>query len=302
MRGDERSRRAEPPEVSARSRDVAAVAALTHAIDHQVIPRLALRHRGKAETGVITPQPARSNDPIDDGVVAACLAHVTAGRDAEVDVLIARVRQAGCTVERVYLDLLKPVARRLGQQWLEDEVDFTQVTLATGRLQRVMRDLSPAFAAEVEAAAQAHRALFVQAEGEQHSFGLSMLAEFFRRAGWDVLGGVGTATTDPVERVRREWVDMVGLSIGSLPRLEAMREWVARLRAASMNRKLVVIVGGPVFHEHPEAIGQIDADGSAPDAREALRLAEALVRQRQPDPPAAAARPAAPARPAPPAA
>jgi methanogenic corrinoid protein MtbC1 len=280
MRGEARSRESKPPDPE-RDRDLTA---LQHAINQEVIPRLVRRHRegGGAAAKVA---PAR-DQPTDDAAlvrraIEPYLAHVAAGRLAEMDAVVAQLRQAGCTVERVYLELLKPVAHRLGEMWCDDDMDFAQVTLATGRLQRVLRDLSPAFAAEVEAAAHAHRALFVQAEGEQHGFGLSMLAEFFRRAGWDVLGGVGTAAVDPVERVRREWVDLVGLSVGSLPRLPAVKQVVARLRAASRNPALVVMVGGPLFHQHPEVLGELDADGHAADARAALQLAEALVRERQ---------------------
>jgi methanogenic corrinoid protein MtbC1 len=286
MRGEARSRESKPPGAE-RSRDLTA---LQHAIDHEVIPRLVQRHRevGSAAAGAASPR-GQTTDPVGRAEIAGLvrrevepyLAHVVAGRLAEMDALVSRLRETGCTVERVYLELLEPVARRLGELWCDDTLDFAQVTLATGRLQRVLRDLSPAFAAEVEAAAHAHRALFVQAEGEQHGLGLSMLAEFFRRAGWDVLGGVGTTMTDPVERVRHEWIDLVGLSVGSLSRLPEVKLRVGRLRAASRNPALVVMVGGPLFHQHPEALGELDADGYAVDARAALRLAEALVRERQ---------------------
>jgi methanogenic corrinoid protein MtbC1 len=254
------------------------MACLARAIDAEVIPTLALRHRNPDGTGIsasVRVDPALAHE------VEICLTHLLAGRHADIDAQVARLRQSGCSVESVYLDLLKPVARRLGELWCNDDVDFAQVTVATGGLQRVMRELSPAFASEVEAAPHAHRALFVQAEGEQHSFGLSMLAEFFRRAGWDVLGSVGTAAADPIERVRHEWVDLIGFSIGSLPRLQAMKRTIAGVRSVSLNPALVVMVGGPLFDVHPELLAEVNADGSAADARQALRLAESLVRARQ---------------------
>lgn len=260
---------------AARQRDLACLA---HAIDTEVIPQLAMRHRSTQPVAGKTPDAKRQPQPAD---VAALLGHLLAGQTASIDALIARLRQEGCTVESVYLDLLKPAAQRLGDLWCDDEIDFANVTLACGRLQRVMRELSPEFAAEAEAAPHAHRALFVQAEGEQHGFGLSMLAEFFRRAGWDVLGGIGTAASDPLDRVRREWVDLVGLSVGSEPRLAWTREMVERVRAASLNRHLVVMVGGPLFDQHPELLGEVNADATATNARDALRLADALVASRQ---------------------
>lgn len=254
------------------------IACLARTIDAQVIPQLAVRHGvARAESGAAAEGEALPRQADIDSF----LRHVMVGRHAEMVALVARLRQSGCTVERVYLNLLKPTARRLGELWLDDDIDFAHVTLACGHLQRLMRELSPEFAAEAEAAPHAHRALFVQAEGEQHSFGLSMLAEFFRRAGWDVLGGVGTATADPAERVRREWVDLVGLSVGSVPKLGWTRQAIERVRAASLNHHVVVMVGGPLFDRHPELLAEVVADGAAVNARDALSLAEALVAKRQ---------------------
>jgi methanogenic corrinoid protein MtbC1 len=249
-------------------------ACLTHAIDADVIPRLAQRHRAREPQadGVLLPSTLDVEQFLD---------HVLAGRNAESDALIARLRAGGCPVEEVFLGLLKPAARRIGELWCDDRVDFAHATVALGRLQRVMRELSPAFAAEVEAAPHAHRALFVQAEGEQHSFGLSMLAEFFRRAGWDVVGGVGGAVHDPVERARREWVDLIGFSIGSEPNLVRLAEVIASVRSTSLNKDVVVMVGGPLFAEHPELLSRAAADATAIDARQALQVADRLVAERQ---------------------
>lgn len=256
------------------------VECITQAIDETVIPRLALRHRSVERAPEGTPAPGTPIAPSAAGV-ECFLDHVLAGRSAEADLTVAALRQSGWSVESVFLELLKPAARRVGDLWCDDRVDFAHATVALGQLQRMMRDLSPAFAAEAEAAPHAHRVLFVQANGEQHSFGLSMLAEFFRRAGWDVVGGVGGAVHDPADRVRREWVDMIGFSIGSEPHLDALCVVIQGVRAASLNRDLVVMIGGPLFDAHPELMSRAAADGTAVDARQALALAERLVAERQ---------------------
>ena len=58
-------------------------------------------------------------------------------------------RLAGDTVPRsstIFLDLLAPTARRLGEMWETDTTDFANVTLAVSRLQRIMRHLGETFA------------------------------------------------------------------------------------------------------------------------------------------------------------
>jgi methanogenic corrinoid protein MtbC1 len=51
-------------------------------------------------------------------------------------------------------------------------------------LQQLLRELSAAF--EAETLPRLRSAVLVTAPGDQHTFGVFILQEFFRRAGWDV--------------------------------------------------------------------------------------------------------------------
>lgn len=119
--------------------------------------------------------------------------------------------------------------------------------------------------------------MFAQPPEEQHSFGLSMVAEFFRREGWDVVGVVGGASDDPAARVRKEWADVVGFSIGSEIRLEWLRQRIAEVRAASRNPDVIIMVGGPIFIINPGWVADVGADSTAMDARDAPRAAARLL-------------------------
>ena len=48
---------------------------------------------------------------------------------------IESMRIKGAPIESIYLDLLAPAARYLGEMWEEDLCDFTDVTIGLGRLQ-----------------------------------------------------------------------------------------------------------------------------------------------------------------------
>ena len=87
------------------------------------------------------------------------------------------------SVESIFLDLLAPAARQLGTQWEADVTDFANVTLGVSRLQRIMRRLGDTFLQRDQPRQRGESALLTIIPGEQHSFGLSMVAEFFRRAG-----------------------------------------------------------------------------------------------------------------------
>jgi methanogenic corrinoid protein MtbC1 len=209
--------------------------------------------------------------------VAGFVALIAGENDLDVQAAVDAKRRAGLSVESLYLDLFAPAARLLGEMWSEDECDFSTVTVALGRLQRLLRELSPAFGTEIEYPANGRRALFAQAPDEQHSFGLSMVAEFFRRQGWDVFGVVGCGIENPADRVRKEWADVVGLSIGSERWLGWLQQCITQVRTASRNPALVVMVGGPLFNLHPEWVASVGADATARDARDAPQVAMRLL-------------------------
>jgi methanogenic corrinoid protein MtbC1 len=217
---------------------------------------------------------------LDESAVQHFAKRLVHGRDAELMQYLDGQRERGLLVESLYLELFAPVARLMGEMWEEDLCDFSTVTVALGRLQRLLRELSPAFGSEVEYPAHGRRALFVQPRDEQHSFGLSMVAEFFRRDGWDVLGGVGGTITDPASKVRDEWVDVIGFSVGTDNRAPWLSESIRAARAASRNPQLQVLVGGPPFTLNPALADLVGADGTARDGREAPLLAERLLAKR----------------------
>ena len=247
------------------------LARLARTLESDVIPRLVQAHR----PGAANPQPGSAVTA--QGDVDAFVKLIIHGTEAQTVLAIDGLRERGVAVESIYLDLFGPTARRLGEMWEDDSCDFSTVTVALGRLQRLLRELSPAFGTEVEHPANGRRALFVQPRDEQHSFGLSMVAEFFRRDGWDVIGGVGGAVASPHALVRDEWIDVIGFSIGSDGRLPWLRETIAAVRGASRNPALGVLVGGPPFVAHPEWASECGADGTARNGKEAPLVAERLL-------------------------
>ncbi len=257
-----------------RAASSAQVGQLVRALEHEVIPRLARSHRAPPRAlapGLAPPSAAEIE------TFTACLVDDS---EAALALAVDGLRLRGASVESLYLGIFAAAARRLGELWEEDRCDFCTVTVGLGRLQRLLRELSPAFGAEIEHPTGGRRAMLTQPPDEQHSFGLSIVAEFFRRAGWEIHGGPGGAARDPAARVRVEWFDVVGFSIGSEMRLPWLQTTITSVRQASRNGGLVVMVGGPLFLLHPEWVARVGADGTAQDARQAPVLAEAMIADR----------------------
>lgn len=245
------------------------LARLARTLEAEVIPRLVGAHREDRTRG--HPE-ARE--------IEAFVQLLRNGSDADLAASVDQWYRRGTSVETIFLDLFAPAARHLGDLWETDRCNFSMVTICLGRLQRLLREWSPAFGIEVEHPPNGRRILLAQHPDEQHSFGLSMAAEFFRREGWEVLGGVGGAVPDPSAQVAREWFDVVGFSIGSETRVDWLRERVARVRADSCNQGVVLLVGGPLIALRPEMAEAVGADGAGKDGTRAAQLAEDLLAAR----------------------
>lgn len=249
-------------------------ACLARVIEGEVIPRLVLARR--ADDGRVAPGASGGAPPSAEEVAA--LADLVVDRDLpEALAFVERLRARGISVESLYLDLLAPAARALGRQWEDDRRTFSEVTVGLWRLHQLLYELGPAFQRDAVAPSNELRALLVTAPGEQHSFGLAMTAEFFRRAGWVVSGGPLLSGEDLSALVHREWFAIVGISAGSETRLDSVAQAIRAIRRASRNRALGVLVGGVAFGGHPERVALVGADGCAEDARRAPLQARALL-------------------------
>jgi MerR family transcriptional regulator, light-induced transcriptional regulator len=247
---------------------------LARTIELEIIPRLMLAHRTAIEP---LPRPLGRRQDITAEDVRHFARMVLSHEEDSAFAAIQTWRAREVSVEMIYLDLLAPTARYLGELWEDDLCNFTDVTVGLGRLQRVLRELSPALGRSVEHPSQGRRVLLLPSPGEQHTFGLVMVAEFFRRAGWDVTGGAWAAGADAAALVNAEWFDVIGFSLGAEVHLSQLAAIIAGVRHATCNQNIVILVGGPLFGLHPEFVDQVGADGMTIDGREAPSLAEGLI-------------------------
>jgi MerR family transcriptional regulator, light-induced transcriptional regulator len=259
-----------PTALAGRADAKARLSRLANTLESDVIPRLVGAHGNVPRASV----------PLEGREIEGFVALLRNGTDAELGAAVAATHRRGLSVQALFLDLFAPAARHLGELWVADRCDFSTVTISLGRLQRLLREWSPAFGTEVEHPPNGRRILLAQHPDEQHSFGLSMVAEFFRRAGWEVLGGVGGAVPDPSAQVSREWFDAVGFSIGSETRVDWLKERIAQVRKVTRNRSVVVLVGGPLFVLQPAWAQSVGADASGHDGGQAPKLAEDLLAAR----------------------
>lgn len=250
----------------------APIALLARTIENEVIPRLVLARAAPRDPRAGVADARVTVEDLDH------LTTLTLRNDLPAGIaLLGALAGRGVPLERLYLDLLAPTARCLGVMWEEDRCDFTAVTVALCCLQQLVMEHSAAFRPRTAPRDLDRRILLAPLPGEQHSFGMLIVGEFFRRQGWDVHSATGAGARELIALARRQWFAVVGLSIACDDRIDHLATLIRDLRRESRNPQIGVLVGGRVFQERPELVARVGADATAADGQQAVLKAETML-------------------------
>jgi methanogenic corrinoid protein MtbC1 len=255
------------------------MARLVRTIEGEIVPRLVLARRVRRSNEMNKERVIRAPDASDvTELVRLLLAHDVAVASGHVEAVRAR----GATLEMVCLELLAPAARELGLMWEQDECDFMQVTVGLCRLHQLLREISGEFRPDATQARTLsdRNILLATIPGEQHTFGLMLVAQFLRRAGWDVWHEFPDTPAAIMELVRNNRFAVVGLSVGCETGLDDVASIIRAVRQGSRNQSVGILVGGPVLSVNPDAAQLVGADATALDGRQAVEQADYICSRR----------------------
>jgi MerR family transcriptional regulator, light-induced transcriptional regulator len=246
-------------------------------LENLVIPKL-IAGRTRAVARLETPVAEEIMAPTigADDIDHFCKLALDDDARAMLDYVDARL-DAGSSVETIFVQLLAPAARRLGQYWEDDSGDFVGVTMGLWRIQEILRELTARVPPTLRQGHGTRRALFSPMPGEQHSLGTLMIAETFQRDGWEADVLLEPSQSELVEKSAKEHFDMIGLTISCDCPRAAINSLVKTIKAVSPNPHIRIMIGGRVVNEQPELVEQCGADATAIDAPSAVALANRLV-------------------------
>lgn len=188
-----------------------------------------------------------------------------------------RLQAAGLSFENLCLRLLEPAARCLGNLWCADDCDFVEVTVGVSRMTEVLRAAAATQHTPLRRPAVRGRILLANTPGGHHTFGLAIVEEFFRLAGWDVEAVIDGREAAIVETARRGRFDVVGLTLSSHDLLDRLTSIIQAIRLIENGKCPPILVGGFVFADNPDLLAKCGADAIVHDARHALKQASRFL-------------------------
>ncbi|MFN9728494.1 B12-binding domain-containing protein [Acidovorax sp.] len=251
---------------------------LNAVIEQQIIPRLLNVQQffsGKVLLAAQAPEhEALEAQPEFQSFTQFCLNADALKANQIVDALTAR----GLTNDRIFLELITPAARHLGVLWEQDLCDFTQVTCGLAMMHQMIYRLGYESPAGQREEGESERVMLACAPGSQHFLGLTIVADFFRQTGSEVVLEISSSESELLRAVANEWFDVVGISVAIEAQLSTLPDLITHLRASSGNPKVRVVLGGPIFLIHDVSPAELGADAIFTDAREAVGAVKRLVR------------------------
>ncbi|GJE56416.1 cobalamin B12-binding domain-containing protein [Methylobacterium thuringiense] len=226
--------------------------ALSRVIQAEIIPRLMLLDRNDARAQPAT-LPKLDTEEVAEFTDLVLQHDVTALTGA-----FSALLEKGYSADDLFLDLLAPAAALLGRMWDDDLCDFMEVTAGLAQLQFLLATFR--MDGGIAPFNEKRRILLMGAPGEQHTFGLAIVEQFMRKAGWHVASGLASSPGQTAELVGSQWFGVVGLTLSREDHLDQLAGAIRAVREASLNPSIGVMVGGPVFLEHPKYVKQVGAD------------------------------------------
>lgn len=242
-------------------------------IEAEIIPRLLKAERVDASLlSLVPPTRDMPSQKEIETFVNLCISQDPHVAQTFVDRLLAE----GLNTEDIFLELITPAARFLGIQWETDRMDFSQVTHGLVRLHAIAHEIGFAYQDGPLIQGDVKRAMIASAPGSEHILGPTIVAEFFRKEGWQVVVEISPSANELVQAVSNEWFDTVGLSVSIEQQLTDLGILVAKIKRFSRNPRVAVLLGGPIFTIRDLKATDFGAGGICTDAKEAVALALSL--------------------------
>ena len=202
------------------------------------------------------------------------LALLLAAESLSAQHLLLDEAEAGTDVRDLYLQVLQPAQREVGELWHRGAISIAEEHYCTEATVGLMAQLKPYFQRTPR---NGRHLLAACVAGDLHTIGLQMVADFLEYDGWEVSYlGADTPISSIRDMAAAQRVDLL-LTAASLPQhVPLLSELVASLRRDPATSHVRVVVGGYTFVHDAALWSRTGADAWATSAADAVRVVRLL--------------------------
>ena len=182
--------------------------------------------------------------------------------------------KAGTPAQQLLNETLIPAMAEVGRLFEEQEYFLPELIVAGKAMQAGVAILRPELISS-GAVATIGKVILGTVEGDLHDIGKNLVGMMLEGAGFEVVDVGIDARASTFVAAARQGGDLIGISALLTSTMSKMADVIDAVTEAGLRAQLKIMVGGaPVTQGYADRIG---ADGYAPDASSAARLAKELL-------------------------
>ena len=199
---------------------------------------------------------------------------VVGGKYNDIEEQVQRAVDSGIDLNRLINDALISAMDIVGKRFAASEIYVPEMLVSAKTMKLGLDIIKPL----LQSGEAENRGTIVMGtvKGDLHDIGKNLVTMMMEGAGFKIIDlGVDVKIENLIDTVKKEEVDIIGLSALLTTTMPEMRNVIEALTEAGLRDKVKVIVGGaPIDQGFADKIG---ADGFGADAVEAVQLARELV-------------------------
>ncbi len=205
--------------------------------------------------------------------------YVENGKSEEIRSLVQKLLGDNISADRIVSEGLVPGLDAIGEKYSKFEAFVPELMIAAMAAQEALKVLRPKMS-EGTLHKPMGTIVIGTVAGDVHDVGKNIVAMVLEGAGFKVIDlGVNVPTASFLKEVKYQEAEIVALSSLYTPTRLAMKDIIQALKDQGLRDKVKVMVGGaPIDQAFCDLIG---ADGYAPDAPQAVKVAKSLIQAKK---------------------
>ena len=202
---------------------------------------------------------------------------VVGGKFKEIEEQVQAAVDSGTDLNRLINEALISAMDIVGKRFSEGDIYVPEMLVSARTMKLGLNIIKPL----LQSGEAKHRGTVAMGtvKGDLHDIGKNLVTMMMEGAGFKIIDlGVDVKIEDLIDTVKKEEVDILGLSALLTTTMPEMQNVIEALEEAGLRNQVKVIVGGaPIDQGFADKIG---ADGFGADAVDAVQLARKLVAEK----------------------
>jgi 5-methyltetrahydrofolate--homocysteine methyltransferase len=202
---------------------------------------------------------------------------VVGGKFKDIEEQVQAAVDSGTDLNRLINEALISAMDIVGKQFSEGDIYVPEMLVSARTMKLGLNIIKPL----LQSGEAEHRGTVAMGtvKGDLHDIGKNLVTMMMEGAGFKIIDlGVDVKIEDLMDTVKKEEVDVLGLSALLTTTMPEMQNVIEALEEAGLRNQVKVIVGGaPIDQGFADKIG---ADGFGADAVDAVQLARDLIAEK----------------------